>query len=54
MQSVGYLLATTSPIILGLLFDLSANWSTALYFIIALALVQVFVALGAGSAKKVK
>lgn len=54
MQSVGYLLATTSPIILGLLFDVSANWSTALYFIIALALVQVFVALGAGSAKKVK
>ena len=54
MQSVGYILATTSPIILGLLFDMSANWEKALYFVVALALVQIFVALGAGSAKKVK
>lgn len=54
MQSVGYILATSSPIILGLLFDVSKNWEKALYFVVALALVQVFVALGAGSAKKVK
>jgi CP family cyanate transporter-like MFS transporter len=53
MQSVGYIMATTSPIILGRLFDLTENWNRALYFIIALAGIQVLVALKAGSNEKV-
>jgi CP family cyanate transporter-like MFS transporter len=53
MQSVGYVMATVSPIVLGRLFDLTGNWNRALYFIIALAAVQVFVAIKAGSNEKV-
>jgi CP family cyanate transporter-like MFS transporter len=53
MQSVGYIMATTSPIILGRLFDMTENWNRALYFIIALAGIQVIVALKAGSNEKV-
>ncbi len=53
MQSVGYIMATASPIVLGLLFDISNNWSYALYFIVALAGIQVIVALKAGSREKV-
>lgn len=53
MQSVGYIMATASPIILGRLFESTGNWDKALYFIVALGLMQVLVALGAGSSKKV-
>ena len=53
MQSVGYIMATLSPIVLGLLFNITDNWNRALYFIIALAGIQVIVALKAGSREKV-
>jgi len=53
MQSVGYVMATASPIVLGRLFDLTGNWDRALYFIIALAAIQVVVAIKAGSNEKV-
>jgi len=53
MQSVGYIMATVSPIVLGRLFDITGNWNQALYFIIALAAIQVVVALKAGSREKV-
>ena len=53
MQSVGYIMATLSPIVLGMLFNITDNWNRALYFIIALAGIQVIVALKAGSREKV-
>ena len=53
MQSVGYIMATVSPIVLGRLFDLTGNWNRALYFIIVLAALQVIVALKAGSREKI-
>jgi len=53
MQSVGYVMATISPIVLGRLFDITGNWDRALYFIIGLAALQVFVAMKAGSNEKV-
>jgi cyanate permease len=39
--------------VLGRLFDLTGNWDRALYFIIALAAIQVVVAIKAGSNEKV-
>jgi CP family cyanate transporter-like MFS transporter len=53
MQSVGYIMATVSPIALGRLFDITGNWNRALYFIIVLAALQVIVALKAGSREKI-
>jgi CP family cyanate transporter-like MFS transporter len=53
MQSVGYIMATVSPVVLGRLFDVTGNWNQALYFIIALAAIQVIVALKAGAREKV-
>jgi CP family cyanate transporter-like MFS transporter len=53
MQSVGYIMATVSPIVLGRLFDITGNWNRALYFIIVLAALQVIVALKAGSREKI-
>lgn len=53
MQSVGYVMATVSPIVLGRLFDITGNWDRALYFIVGLAALQVLVAVKAGSNEKV-
>jgi CP family cyanate transporter-like MFS transporter len=53
MQSVGYVMATVSPIVLGRLFDITGNWDRALYFIVGLAALQVLVAMKAGSNEKV-
>jgi len=53
MQSVGYLMATMSPIILGGLYTWTNNWKLSLLFPVALACIQIFVGLKAGSNEKI-
>ncbi|MCX6444578.1 MAG: MFS transporter [Actinobacteria bacterium] len=53
MQSIGYLLATTSPLILGFLFNVTDNWNTSLLFLVALSVLQVGIATTAGRREKI-
>lgn len=47
-QSVGYLLAAAGPTVFGALHDLTRNWTIPLFFLIAVACIQLLAGLGAG------
>lgn len=53
MQSIGYLLATTSPLILGFIFAATDNWNTSLLFLVGLSILQVGIATTAGRREKI-
>ncbi len=53
MQSVGYLLATTAPIILGGLFVFTGSWGISLFFLVALAGLQMIVSFKTGNSEKI-
>lgn len=53
MQSIGYLLATTSPLILGFIFGATDNWNTSLLFLVGLSILQVGIATTAGRREKI-
>ncbi len=53
MQSIGYLLATTSPLILGFIFGATGNWNTSLLFLVGLSILQVGIATTAGRREKI-
>ncbi|KYG71730.1 CP family cyanate transporter-like MFS transporter [Roseivirga ehrenbergii] len=52
-QSIGYLIAATGPILFGSIFDLTGNWSYSLAFLLAIALLKLYVGLGAGKPGKI-
>ncbi len=52
-QSIGYLIAATEPILFGSIFDLTGNWSYSLAFLLAIALLKLYVGLGAGKPGKI-
>ncbi|MFW3168556.1 MFS transporter [Geodermatophilus sp. CPCC 206100] len=47
-QSVGYLLAATGPLAVGLLHDVTGGWRTGLVLLLVLAVLQLVVGLAAG------
>lgn len=47
-QSIGYLLAATGPVVFGLLYDLTGNWTWSLLLLIVAATIILIVGLGAG------
>src|SRR5690554_2241935 len=51
-QSIGYLLAALGPILLGGLFDITGNWNYSLFTLLLIALVKLY--MGLGAAKPVK
>jgi CP family cyanate transporter-like MFS transporter len=53
MQSIGYLLATSSPLILGFIFGATDNWNTSLLFLVGLSILQVGIATTAGRREKI-
>jgi MFS transporter, CP family, cyanate transporter len=53
-QSVGYLLAAVAPLIMGVIFDITLDWSMALAFIVFLACVQLISGLFAGKPGEIK
>ena len=53
MQSIGYLLATTAPLILGLIFNMTDSLNQSLIFLVALAVLQVAIAMSAGRKEKI-
>ena len=52
-QSIGYLIAATGPILFGSIFDLTGNWSYSLAFLLAIAILKLYVGLGAGKPGKI-
>lgn len=48
VQSIGYLIAATGPFFIGIIFDLSGEWNYALLALIAVALIKLYVGMGAG------
>ncbi|MCL6454896.1 MAG: MFS transporter [Alicyclobacillus sp.] len=52
-QSVGYLLAASGPLLVGLLNDASRGWSVPLWFLIAVDAVLLMAGLGAGRDQKI-
>lgn len=53
MQSIGYLLATTAPLIMGFLFNVTGSWNQSLLFLVGLAILQVLIATSAGRKEKI-
>jgi len=53
MQSFGYLLATTSPILLGAIFVWTGNWGTSLLLLVVLAGVQIGLSFKSGNKSKI-
>ena len=47
-QSIGYLFATSGPVLFGALHDVTGGWSVPLLVVMAAAFVQTCVGLGAG------
>lgn len=47
-QSIGYLIAATGPVVFGLLYDVTNNWTSSLILLIIAAVVILFTGLGAG------
>lgn len=52
-QSIGYLIAATGPILFGSIFDLTGNWSYSLAFLLVIALLKLYMGLGAGKPGKI-
>ncbi len=53
MQSFGYIISATGPIYVSTFFHISENWNTALYGIVFLTLIQLFVTLFVGRPSEV-
>jgi cyanate permease len=53
MQSFGYLLATTAPILLGVAFLITGNWGTALLILVGLASLQILLSFKTGDKEKI-
>lgn len=53
MQSFGYLLATTAPILLGVAFLITGNWGTALFILVGLAALQILLSFKTGDKEKI-
>jgi len=52
-QSVGYLMATMSPLIFGAIFSSTNNWQNSLAFLVALAVLQVVISNKVGKDTKI-
>ncbi|GAA0311960.1 CP family cyanate transporter-like MFS transporter [Gracilibacillus halotolerans] len=52
-QSFGYLLAATGPFLIGLIFDITASWNTAIIVIIVVSVLTLIFGLGASRDKYV-
>lgn len=46
-QSIGYVIAATGPIIFGSIFDISGSWTYSLILLFAIALIKLWMGLGA-------
>jgi MFS transporter, CP family, cyanate transporter len=53
MQSFGYLLATTAPILLGVAFLITGSWGTSLFVLVGLAAVQILLSFKTGNKEKI-
>lgn len=53
-QSVGYFIASTGPIIIGSLFDLTGNWSYPIMALMCITLLKLYMGLEAGKEETVK
>lgn len=52
-QSIGYVIAATGPIIFGSIFDIAGNWTYSLILLFAIALIKLWMGLGAAKPGKV-
>ena len=52
VQSVGYLVAATGPIIFGSLFDLTGNWNDSLLLLLLVTCIKLYMGLGAAKNRK--
>ncbi len=52
-QCVGYLMATTSPLIFGGIYSASHHWSNSVIYLVVLALIQVLISLRLGKDRKI-
>lgn len=52
-QSIGYVIAATGPIIFGSIFDISGSWTYSLILLFAIALIKLWMGLGAAKPGKV-
>ncbi|TLP75708.1 CynX/NimT family MFS transporter [Maribacter sp. ACAM166] len=52
-QSIGYLVAATGPMLFGGIFDLTGNWDYALMSLFIIAVLKLYMGLGAGKAETV-
>ncbi len=50
VQSIGYFIAGTGPLIFGLLFDLKGSWTYPFIYLFAIALLKLLAGVGAGKA----
>lgn len=53
-QSIGYFIAATGPILIGSLFDYSGSWTYPILALIGIALLKLYMGLGAGKQQTVK
>lgn len=52
-QSIGYILAATGPLIFGSIFDFTGSWAYPLVFLFVIAILKLYMGLGAGKPGKV-
>lgn len=52
-QSIGYLLAATGPILIGVVFDLTGDWDTALYILFMILFFKLYTGLKSGKAQAI-
>ncbi|MCK0132066.1 MFS transporter [Flavobacteriaceae bacterium F08102] len=52
VQSIGYLIAATGPYIFGQIFDLTHSWSAALFLLLGVVAIKLYVGLGAAKPGK--
>jgi len=53
-QSIGYFVAATGSLIFGALFDLTQSWTYPILLLFVIALIKLFMGLGAGKPGKVR
>ena len=51
-QSIGYLLAATGPIAIGITYDITGSWDTALFILFGILVIKLYMGIGAGSSQK--
>ncbi|MGB7393934.1 MAG: MFS transporter [Pricia sp.] len=52
-QSIGYVLAATGPILFGSIFDLTGSWTYALFLLLAILLMKLWMGMGAAKPGKI-